>query len=76
MDRLDEGFHLKGLLKGAVSAKHFGDVEKVENADHVAAAGDRDDFHLWYFPPQRGGGLQTILIGHQNIHHDHIGRGQ
>ena len=49
LDRVEEGLHLKGLLKRAVGAQHFGDVEKVENTNHVTAAGDRDDFHVREF---------------------------
>lgn len=29
MDRVEEGFHLKGFLKRAVGAQHFGNVEKI-----------------------------------------------
>jgi hypothetical protein len=50
-DSVEEGLHLKGLLKRAVGTQHFGDVEKIENANHVTAAGDRDDFHVREFPP-------------------------
>ena len=73
LDSLEEGLHLKGLLKRAVGAQHFGDVEKIENTDHFTAAGDRDDFHVREFPPQRGGSLQTILLGHENVHNHHVG---
>ena len=76
LDRVQEGLHLKGLLKRVVGAQHFGDVEKIENTTHVTAAGDRDDFYVREFPPQRGGGLQAILIGHENVHNDKVGWGQ
>lgn len=76
LDSVQEGLHLKGLLKRAVGAQHFGDVEKIEHADHVTATGDHNDFHVGEFPSQRNGGLQAILIGHKNVHNDEIRWGQ
>jgi hypothetical protein len=59
-----------------VGSQHFGDVEEIEHTNHVTPASDRDDFHVREFPSQRGGGLQAILIRHENIHNDDVGRRQ
>jgi hypothetical protein len=76
LDRVEEGLHLKGLLKRAVGAQHFGDIEKIEKCRSCHCAGDRDDFHVRECPPQRAGGLQATLIDHQKVHNDQIRRGQ
>ena len=76
LDRVEEGLHLKGLLKRVVGTQYFGDVEKIEYADHVTAAGDHNDFYVGEFPPQRESGLQAILIRHENIHNDQVDWGQ
>jgi hypothetical protein len=76
LDGVEEVLHFKRLLKCVVGAQHFGNVEKTENTNHVTAAGDRDDSHVRKFPSQRGGSLQTILIGHENVHNDQVGRSQ
>ena len=73
VDCVEEGLHLKGLLKRAVGSQHFGDIEEIEHTNHVTPASDRDDFHVREFPSQRGGGLQAILIGHKNVHNDDVG---
>ena len=76
LDCVEESLHLKGLLKRAVGAQHFGDVEKIEHADHVTTTGDHNDFHVGEFPSQGDRGLQAILIGHENVHNDQIRWGQ
>ena len=49
---------------------------EVENSHQVTATGDRDNSYVGEFPSQRGGRLQTILIGHENVQNDQVGRGQ
>ncbi len=51
LNGIQQLLHLEGLLKRAPGAEHAGDIQKVQDADHVAAAGDGHDFGVGKFAP-------------------------
>ena len=50
LDRAEKSFHVKRLLKRTTGPQHLRDVEKVEDANHVATTGDGHDLHVRKFP--------------------------
>src|SRR5579884_210300 len=68
----DELARLERLAEDLGRSELGRDRQKVGVAD-LAAAGDRDDFHVWRAAAELADGLKPLLLGHDDVGDDEIG---
>ncbi len=70
--RIQKRLHVEWFLKRSSGTKHFGDIEEIQDADHVTATGNGDYARGRELTAQGHNAFEPVLIGHQNVHDDEI----
>jgi hypothetical protein len=72
MGRIQKRLHIEWFLKGSSGSQHFGDIEEIQDADHVTATGNGNHARGRELTAQCHDSFEPVLIGHENVHDDEI----